>query len=205
MRMTSSLYQMLEKGLELKLTLRVKEEVEKLKSEIIYQRKFLEKKGYRRYVYDLITRVNGPLKKELGNHKGKPINCAKGCSFCCHIAVDITEAEAKFLVELHADKIDQGRFFVQRDQKDENFSKLPYYARKCIFLKENECSIYTNRPMSCRKYLVTGPPEECNSELYPEGIVENYGSLKTEIIASAALNIQSHGLMANMISKELRK
>jgi Fe-S-cluster containining protein len=31
----------------------------------------------------------------------------------------------------------------------------------CPFLEEESCSIYPDRPIACREYLVTSPPEHC--------------------------------------------
>jgi hypothetical protein len=31
----------------------------------------------------------------------------------------------------------------------------------CPFLEDESCSIYEHRPMRCREYLVTSPPENC--------------------------------------------
>jgi Fe-S-cluster containining protein len=40
-----------------------------------------------------------------------------------------------------------------------------YYAKSisCPFLKNESCSIYNDRPLICREYLVTSPPENCEN------------------------------------------
>src|SRR5262249_59780961 len=35
-------------------------------------------------------------------------------------------------------------------------------AIPCPFLEEEACSIYAERPLSCRDYVVTSPPENCS-------------------------------------------
>jgi hypothetical protein len=40
---------------------------------------------------------------------------------------------------------------------------LSYFNQQiaCPFLEEESCSIYEERPITCREYLVTSPPEHC--------------------------------------------
>jgi Fe-S-cluster containining protein len=35
-------------------------------------------------------------------------------------------------------------------------------ARPCAFLENGECSIYPDRPLICREYVVTTPAEHCS-------------------------------------------
>lgn len=36
--------------------------------------------------------------------------------------------------------------------------------RSCAFLVDNRCSVYAQRPFSCRTYFVTTPPENCQAD-----------------------------------------
>lgn len=42
---------------------------------------------------------------------------------------------------------------------------LEYFAERvdCPFLEDDLCSIYQDRPMACREYLVTSPPANCSN------------------------------------------
>ena len=48
---------------------------------------------------------------------------------------------------------------------------LEYFAQNvaCPFLEDESCSIYQNRPLSCREFLVTSPAENCRNPS-PENI-----------------------------------
>lgn len=70
--------------------------------------------------------------------------CARGCAHCCYIAVRITTAEAHFIGEHIGVSPKEFSSTVIRDAN--SFSnKTP-----CPFLKNDECSIYEWRPLTCR-------------------------------------------------------
>lgn len=118
---------------------------------------------------------------------GKQISCKKGCGACCRQLVPISGMEARYLRDLvnnlpeprHSEI--SGRFAAARrrleesgllakllsraDWNDGEVGKLglKYFAQgmPCPFLKEESCSIYADRPLACREYLVTSPAENC--------------------------------------------
>lgn len=124
--------------------------------------------------------------------QGHAISCRKGCSACCQrLFVEITEAEAyrlqetiQTLPEDHRQRI-QERFISIREQllkaglyddmlqiklsDDEARRRLTsaYLDQNipCPFLEDDACSIYSERPLACREYLVTSPAEECSKPL----------------------------------------
>lgn len=70
--------------------------------------------------------------------------CKKGCSHCCHIALKLTEAEA----------IEIGKAIGVRPASDA--ADRPGRAvenEPCPFLRNEECSIYENRPIVCRAHF----------------------------------------------------
>jgi uncharacterized protein len=70
--------------------------------------------------------------------------CARGCSHCCYIGVQLTKAEAKAIGEQIG--IDPKDVTSAPRRSPASFSnKTP-----CPFLENNECSIYENRPLECR-------------------------------------------------------
>lgn len=108
--------------------------------------------------FDLINR-------EFRKESPHPISCEKGCSFCCHIHVDVNADEA---VLLHRKVKELGlntkRFKIQRRHSAETWMKMSFEDRKCVFLdNKGECMVYEDRPMSCRNYRVTTPKEDCDT------------------------------------------
>jgi len=123
---------------------------------------------------------------------GKQISCRKGCGHCCRQLVPIAPAEARALARLVEALPARRRELIQRrfsravselaatglleELRDRLFWEkghgrevgLRYLAmrRDCPFLENESCSIYADRPIACREYLVTSPAENCSS---PDG------------------------------------
>lgn len=73
------------------------------------------------------------------------VACKRGCSHCCYIAVGIMGLEAEVIGEAIGRKPEPVTEFTT------DFSYLPLgYDNPCTFLKNNECSIYEDRPLACR-------------------------------------------------------
>jgi Fe-S-cluster containining protein len=131
--------------------------------------------------------IVGAYEKETVR-QGKAISCKKGCGACCRQLVPISEIEAQYLTELVADMPPErrdrvvARFRQAREELDQrgmrerllqavNFTApeqwrpmvLDYFACgvPCPFLEEESCSIHLVRPLICREYTVTSPPERC--------------------------------------------
>ena len=118
---------------------------------------------------------------------GQEISCRKGCGACCRQLVPISGVEARRMRDLVDDLPEprrseiRGRFAAARrrleesgllktlitrtDWKDSEVGALglKYFAQgiPCPFLEEESCSIYADRPIVCREYLVTSPAENC--------------------------------------------
>jgi Fe-S-cluster containining protein len=119
--------------------------------------------------------------------QGKQISCRAGCGACCRQLVPITKIEARYLAEL-VDSMPQPRQSEIRSRFVEVIRRLneagiletlrhpewvlPEAKEKlgltyfglgipCPFLENESCSIHENRPLVCREYLVTSPPEHC--------------------------------------------
>ncbi|MGZ3355378.1 MAG: YkgJ family cysteine cluster protein [Isosphaeraceae bacterium] len=119
--------------------------------------------------------------------EGKRISCRAGCGACCRQLVPITKIEARYLAEL-VDSMPEPRQSEIRSRFAEVIRRLeeagiletlrhpewvlPETKEKlgltyfglgipCPFLENESCSIYENRPLVCREYLVTSPPEHC--------------------------------------------
>lgn len=111
---------------------------------------------------------------------GRAISCRKGCGACCRQLVPISRTEGERLlstvVALPEERraVLEGRFAAaeaalaaadlkeRRGRPDRELSTA-YFALgiPCPFLEEESCSIHPDRPLVCREYLVTSPPELC--------------------------------------------
>lgn len=126
---------------------------------------------------------------------GAKVSCQKGCGVCCRQLVPISEVEARQLRDLINDLPDPRRSEVQarfdtarlRLQDSGLLEKLlsperlspeeripfalEYFSQgiACPFLEEDSCSIYPDRPIPCREYLVVSPAENC-AEPSPEAV-----------------------------------
>jgi Fe-S-cluster containining protein len=118
------------------------------------------------------------------------VSCKSGCSFCCYINVDITDLEAQAIVE-----------YCSENGIDINMQELEMPQLKCTFLKDNKCSVYSARPMACRKYFAVSAPERCDAQRYPKGGVINHISLDMEMMASAIYSLYESKPMPQQIIK----
>lgn len=118
---------------------------------------------------------------------GRKVSCTKGCGACCRQLVPIAELEAWRLREL-VEELPEPRRTVIRERfaeasrrfaeagmlaelqhptrlSDEERSSFGdrYFALgiPCPFLEQESCSIYQDRPIICREYLVTSPAANC--------------------------------------------
>ena len=119
---------------------------------------------------------------------GKKISCHKGCGACCCQIVPVTPLEARYLARLMESmpKARRQKYKIRFDDaykkfqqagildqllNPENFSGdiiafgIKYFQLgvPCPFLEHASCSIYTERPLRCREYLVTNAPEYCSN------------------------------------------
>lgn len=121
---------------------------------------------------------------------GKTIGCRPGCDECCHQLVPISEYEATHLASVvRTMPREQQSRVIQRFTKaiqkldasglmtpiNETFAqdilnqkhilelKKQYWNLRipCPFLEERSCTIHSQRPLACRQYLVTSPPDHC--------------------------------------------
>jgi len=93
-------------------------------------------KLYRIYqVAEGISRIREPF-----------VACKKGCSSCCHMNVSVTRAEAERIAKAAGRKL-APIASAPRHAPDK------FAGKPCPFLDERgSCSIYADRPLSCRKH-----------------------------------------------------
>jgi Fe-S-cluster containining protein len=131
------------------------------------------------------------LEQQRVTATGQKISCAKGCAACCRMLVPVSAPEAFALRDMVADLPEDRRQAIHRaiadttarleqagllsqlrhvaetdrpiaDEAMEPINRA-YYALKlpCLFLENEACSIYEDRPAACRELLVTSPADWC--------------------------------------------
>jgi Fe-S-cluster containining protein len=119
--------------------------------------------------------------------EGRKVSCCKGCGACCRQYVPVSEVEARQLHDLVENLPEPRRSTIKARFADarrrleeaglleniEHPERFPAEERRalglkyfklqipCPFLEDESCSIHSTRPVVCREYLVTSPPENC--------------------------------------------
>jgi Fe-S-cluster containining protein len=118
---------------------------------------------------------------------GEAVSCRKGCGACCRQVVPVSQPEARRLAELVATLPEprqsavRARFSAARQRladaglldrlrwpdADPQSLAVDYFRQwiACPFLEDESCSIYADRPLVCREYLVTTPAANCSQPL----------------------------------------
>ncbi len=118
---------------------------------------------------------------------GREVSCRAACAACCRHLVPVSAAESAMLQEIIQDmpaderEIIKQRFSQAIRKLDEsgileqlNFEVAPTGAEyhelaikylsldiACPFLEDEACTIYSERPLVCREYMVVSEPENC--------------------------------------------
>ena len=130
---------------------------------------------------------------------GERISCKKGCGACCRHLVAISEVEARRLRQVVKEMPEarrseiRARFvkaieqleeagLLQQLRQTEQLAGPAYISTSaayfdqhlaCPFLEDESCSIYTERPITCREYMVTSPAERCTQPIANEISIVN--------------------------------
>lgn len=93
-------------------------------------------------------------------------SCKRGCNFCCHDNIILSEFEADYLKHILRGKFRPNKRRLKIQKKAKDFMKLPWAMRGCSLLNKNgECTIYENRPLVCKLHNSTGDPIQCKVDL----------------------------------------
>ena len=124
---------------------------------------------------------------ENARAEGLTVSCKKGCGACCRHLVPIAQIEARRLRDLVEEMPEPRRSTIRarfenarrrlegsnlleklrepgslRDGEVIPFGMDYFHQRiACPFLEDESCSIYAERPLACREYLVVTPAEHC--------------------------------------------
>ncbi len=80
--------------------------------------------------------------------------CKQGCSHCCHIPVPISLGEAMKLAAVSGRKLDISAGQSASIAAEQIDSMQRFIGVPCSFLVNNECSVYKDRPITCRAHHV---------------------------------------------------
>ena len=133
----------------------------------------------------LVNEVVAVSVKELEG-RNKTVSCKAGCGACCRQIVPISDIEAHAIAEVIERMPDERRAHVMERFADAErrlaatkpldemidgingpdryeFAVAYFkYGVACPFLEDESCSIYPDRPLICREYLVHTPVERCS-------------------------------------------
>ncbi len=128
------------------------------------------------------------------------IACKAGCAACCRYQVDITHDEATVL----ADKIISGHIVDEEKLKImSEYGPRAYVTERqsCVFLGEDDrCTVYEDRPMSCRLHLVTSDPILCFKDSKDVASLINPGA---DSFASGVLTANRHDHLPKLVWEKL--
>jgi Fe-S-cluster containining protein len=126
---------------------------------------------------------------------GHEVSCRMGCGACCRKLVPVSPLEARALVTLVGRMPEPRRTIIHRRFADARrrleieapdlFRRLlhpedcsrddavalghDYFRLRiaCPLLEDESCTIYADRPIDCRQYLVVSPAEQCAVDRSP--------------------------------------
>lgn len=121
---------------------------------------------------------------------GYSVSCKAGCGACCRQLVPISAIEARQLTKLVEEMPEPRRSEIKRrfqeaiektaradllarmsnpqdaDPRTTREINLEYWKLRipCPFLENESCSIYADRPIACREFLVVSDPSHCSED-----------------------------------------
>lgn len=134
----------------------------------------------------------------------KDLQCKTGCTACCFIDIESSSDEAAVIVNYCKEnniEIDYEYLSKQAAVGRKTYTDLS----RCVFLKDDLCSIYPVRPVACRKHWVKTDPALCDFSKNIVNKVGGYFDVNTEILASAMLNVDETGSFEKVLLRELDK
>ncbi|BCS87897.1 YkgJ family cysteine cluster protein [Pseudodesulfovibrio sediminis] len=166
--------------------------------------------------YEAVVAEVDAVFKKFENEMGDLVKCGKGCSDCCYALFDVTLVEGMYINAKFNEKfsgLERSQILSRADAADRQIHKLKRKVFKasqagqptneilmevararvrCPLLDENDlCSIYENRPITCRLYGVPtsigGEAHTCNKAGFKGG--EKYPTVNMDIVLDKLLGI----------------
>lgn len=113
-----------------------------------------------RLLHEQVDALTEKIKKKPGVH----FDCKAGCSYCCSLRVAATPPEV-FLIARHLKKLPTASLseLIERLKTRSEAARgvlTEDFFLPCTMLADGQCTIYSIRPVMCRKYLSLDV-EEC--------------------------------------------
>lgn len=166
--------------------------------------------------YEAIVAEVDAVFEKFENEMPDLVKCGKGCSDCCYALFDITLAEAIYINHQFNKKfsgLERSTIMERADDADRKIHKLKRKVYKasqegrpaseilmevararvrCPLLDDNDlCSVYENRPITCRLYGVPtsigGEAHTCNRAGFKGG--EKYPTVNMDIVIDRLIAI----------------
>lgn len=142
-----------------------------------------------------------------GQELRRSLACGPGCTFCCHLFVEVTPVEA--ITVWHRLQAD-----IHRPQREALAALAPRVAGltpdsrraarvPCALLADGACSIYERRPFACRGLYSTSAKACEQALLTPEGAA--LPPIRSPAVPRALATVMSSGVNAALADHELQK
>ncbi len=123
---------------------------------------------------------------QVAERSGRTLSCKAGCSACCRQPIPLSEIEVYYIAQLVkampeprrsevknrfqriATSLHENGWYEKFElcENEQAFEALIFeYMSQvipCPFLEADACSIYAQRPLICREYMVTSPAAFCS-------------------------------------------
>ena len=87
------------------------------------------------------------------SNSSHPITCKVNCPNCCHVKVSCFPEEIENILSLGVD--------IDMNHLESQFSDWNNSDKTCVFIKDGNCSIDENKPLSCISHIVNTPAANC--------------------------------------------
>lgn len=125
----------------------------------------IEQNGLKKFVKAFYEMLDEVIAKSLSR---TTVSCRKGCCFCCRQNIQLSEIEARLIVNYcRQNKIPIPRAYLEKQLKYDVIEVTRTEVGMCTFLKNGACSIYPVRPVVCRNYHVSSDPQFCDVIRFP--------------------------------------